>query len=142
MAGRFFLLLSMASRQFSRRAEAGLPQGVSLTQCGVLFAVGESTRSIGDVARQVGLSRSAMTELAKRMERSGTVDRIADPNDRRGRRIKLTAQGKAVRSDAIAGLKFLNAQMKQDFSDDELEVVERWLRSMAQPEKLDKGSKT
>jgi DNA-binding MarR family transcriptional regulator len=51
--------------------------------------------------RELVLSSGAMTNRLDGLERSGWVRRLADPSDRRGTLIELTAKGKALINEAI-----------------------------------------
>lgn len=51
------------------------------------------------LARQLGIDRTVMTYLLDDLEAAGLVNRIADPQDRRARRIVATEAGHAVLSD-------------------------------------------
>lgn len=45
------------------------------------------------VSRELGITSSAATQLADRLEAQGLVEREADPNDRRSRLLRLTERG-------------------------------------------------
>jgi DNA-binding MarR family transcriptional regulator len=47
------------------------------------------------IAQQLGVDRTVMTYLLDDLEREGLIERLADPNDRRVRRIAATAKGRA-----------------------------------------------
>jgi DNA-binding MarR family transcriptional regulator len=51
--------------------------------------------SVGEQARQLGLSRATATELVDRLESKGLVARIRDGRDRRRVFVSLTAAGRA-----------------------------------------------
>ncbi len=46
------------------------------------------------IAQQLGVDRTVMTYLLDDLEREGLIERLADPNDRRVRRIAATAKGR------------------------------------------------
>lgn len=48
---------------------------------------------MSDVAREIGLSRSAVTQVTDRLERRGLVERSFENEDRRVRKLRLTAKG-------------------------------------------------
>src|SRR5438132_703498 len=58
-----------------------------LKVCGILF---EGPKSMSDLGRDLGVSRSAMTQIADRLERTKLVKRASDGTDRRVRCLKLT----------------------------------------------------
>lgn len=49
-----------------------------------------------DLAERAGLSRAAVTRLLDSLVRDGLVVRRADPEDRRAKRVELTAAGRGV----------------------------------------------
>ena len=57
------------------------------------------------------ISSGGMTDRLDRLERAGLVERRADPNDRRGRQIALTAAGKRVIDDMIGRMVAKEEQM-------------------------------
>ena len=53
----------------------------------------------GDLARNLGLSKSAISRMVTQLESSGYVERIDDSQDGRVRYIKLTTKGRRVASE-------------------------------------------
>jgi MarR family transcriptional regulator for hemolysin len=51
---------------------------------------------ISDVSQQMGITNAAASQLVDRMVRLGLVDRMADPIDRRIKRLALTPEGHAL----------------------------------------------
>ncbi|MEX2113110.1 MAG: MarR family transcriptional regulator [Pirellulales bacterium] len=62
---------------------------VCLTLCG-------RKESMSELSRGLGVSLSAMTQVADRLERQGLVERVFDGSDRRVRFLQLTAKGEAL----------------------------------------------
>jgi DNA-binding MarR family transcriptional regulator len=60
----------------------------------------EGTR-IGALARRMGTSRQAVSQLLQEVEAAGLVERRADPKDRRGVVILFTPHGRKVLADAV-----------------------------------------
>jgi DNA-binding MarR family transcriptional regulator len=58
-------------------------------------------RSAGALAKVLDLTSGAMTSRLDRMEASGLVKRLPDPDDRRGVKIELTDKGSQVWEDAV-----------------------------------------
>lgn len=73
---------------------------VSGGQYGVLAALVErddlSHRELGGL---VHLDKSTLGELVRRMERRGWLSVASDPEDRRRRRVRLTAEGRALHAE-------------------------------------------
>jgi DNA-binding MarR family transcriptional regulator len=64
-----------------------------LRLCGVLS---EGPRPMSAVCRELGVSHSALTQIADRLERANLVKRVAEENDRRVRCLQLTARGEKM----------------------------------------------
>jgi DNA-binding MarR family transcriptional regulator len=69
-----------------------LPLG-QLRVCRVLC---NGPQSISAISRELGVSLSAVTQLADRLERARLVRRLAEDNDRRIRCLRLTARGERL----------------------------------------------
>lgn len=78
---------------------ADLPHGARGYQTLAEVATGRQ-RSQAALAQHLGIDRTVMTYLIDDLEGAGLVERQADPEDRRQRRVVITAQGEA----AIAAL--------------------------------------
>jgi DNA-binding MarR family transcriptional regulator len=61
-----------------------------LRVCGVLC---DGPRPMSAVSRELGVSLSAMTQIADRLERARLVERVVTGNDRRVRCLQLTKRG-------------------------------------------------
>jgi DNA-binding MarR family transcriptional regulator len=61
--------------------------------------------STSDVARQLYLALHSVTELAKRAEDAGLIQRTTDPDDRRVNRLSLTPEGRRRLDATIAALR-------------------------------------
>jgi DNA-binding MarR family transcriptional regulator len=61
-----------------------------LRVCGMLQ---QGARSMSSLSREIGVTLSALTQIADRLERSGLVCRVAEENDRRIRCLQLTSRG-------------------------------------------------
>jgi DNA-binding MarR family transcriptional regulator len=64
-----------------------------LRVCGLLY---EQPRSMSALSRELGISLSAMTQLADRLERVRLVERQANSSDRRVRQLRLTGRGEQM----------------------------------------------
>ncbi|WP_030239495.1 MULTISPECIES: MarR family winged helix-turn-helix transcriptional regulator [unclassified Streptomyces] len=113
-------------------------------QCISLLGLEPEPLTTGEIARLTGLTSGSATRLVDRLERAGLVERKPDPQDRRRSRISLTAR-RAPEADAAwdePGRAF--AGVLDDFTDEELAVIERYLHratqvGSAQAEQLRKG---
>ena len=73
-------------------AVAELPLA-QLRVCGILH---RGPRPMSALSRDLGVSLSAMTQIADRLERANLVKRVAEDNDRRVRCLRLTPRGESI----------------------------------------------
>ncbi|WP_439574455.1 MarR family winged helix-turn-helix transcriptional regulator [Phreatobacter sp.] len=89
------------------------PAGLTVTQFGILANL---TRldgiAIGALAERMIMDPTALTRGLKPLERQGFVRLEPDPNDRRARRILLTAAGRAALSEARPGWARAQAEVR------------------------------
>lgn len=85
-----------AARLLSRRFDdAFRPLGITGGQFSLLNALNRPVPpSLGAVADLLVMDRTTLTANLKPLERKGLVDSAADPDDRRVRRLSLTAAGR------------------------------------------------
>jgi DNA-binding MarR family transcriptional regulator len=94
-AGAMATLLPSVMRQlftFQGDLAAELPLA-QLRVCGML---NDGPRAMSVLSRELGVSLSAMTQIADRLERSGLIKRVAEPGDRRIKCLQLTRRGTAM----------------------------------------------
>lgn len=144
---RLFFLLSTAQKRVQRWLNAQMASRGDLTQAqaGVLFFLGRNDGAlIGEAAQALDVAPSAMTGIIDRMARAGLVTRGQNELDARGQRIYLTEQGRAARAQARRGLEKANAVLAEGFTQAELDVVARWLASLARkfPRNEQEGSES
>lgn len=113
----FGFLLHDVTRLYKRRFEQRSAQlSLTLSQCKTLSLLarneGISQRQLADLA---DIDPMSIVRILDRMEADGWVERRADPQDRRARRLAVTAKarpildqilemGTATRAEALAGL--------------------------------------
>jgi DNA-binding MarR family transcriptional regulator len=133
---RFVQLLNRAQRALQRWIEARPEswEGISAAQVGLLFVLqsrqGEPA-AVGEIAAELGVAPAAVTNLSKRMQAAGMVERVADARDARLTRLQMTAAGADASARAGEVLVELNACLTEGFTPDELQTVARWLRQAA-----------
>lgn len=129
---RFVFLVNRAQRAIMRWIE-GRPaawDGASAAQAALLFLLAgresaSDSASIGEIAAALQVAPAAVTNLSKRMEAARLVERVADAQDARMTRLRLTARGRAAGAQAKTVLAQLNAQLCRGFSAEELQIVAR-----------------
>jgi DNA-binding MarR family transcriptional regulator len=85
----------LVTRWMERVLAAGDPP-LTLGQYLGLRAIAAGVDSAADLARAAGVSESAVSQLVAGFERAGTVARSAASDDRRRRRLTLTADGERL----------------------------------------------
>jgi DNA-binding MarR family transcriptional regulator len=92
---RIFFRLFQVANTLQRQAVKEL--GVTTVQWAVLGALSDPRPtygvSVGTLADFLVVSRQNLDGVLKRLERDGLVERVTDPQDKRGRVVKLTADG-------------------------------------------------
>jgi MarR family 2-MHQ and catechol resistance regulon transcriptional repressor len=89
-----FIKLQRASESVSTRVHAVLPEGLTITQFGVLEAIYHmGPLSQGELAEKLLRSGGNLTLVVDNLEKAGYVFRERDPADRRFVIVKLTDKG-------------------------------------------------
>lgn len=107
------------------------PTGVTRAQAWVLsylWTQDELTQS--ELAQRLDLGKVALGSLVDKLEAAGMVERRADPDDRRAKRIALTARGR----ETLVRLRELGAAANEDvlagISARDIEITARTLKRM------------
>jgi DNA-binding MarR family transcriptional regulator len=78
------------------------PVGLTNGQFSILMSLNRpEPPQLGSVATLLGLDRTTLTANLKPLERRGLLKVTVDPEDKRGRRISLTAKGRAALIEAM-----------------------------------------
>jgi len=83
------------------------------------------------VARTLGIDRTVMTYLLDDLEAAGLVRRTPDPQDRRARRLTVTAAGRQLLDDLGRRMEAVEEDLLIGLADDERAVLRSALRSIA-----------
>src|SRR5688572_18932870 len=80
--------------------------GLSLAKYGVISKLAEAGEplNLSTLAERCSCVRSNMTQLIDRLEYEGLVQRVADPQDRRAIRARLTALGEQRHAEGVTAL--------------------------------------
>jgi DNA-binding MarR family transcriptional regulator len=97
------LHLQRTARVVARRFDAALrPLELTNGQFSLLMSLNrDAPPSIGDVSALLAMDRTTLTAALKPLERRGLVEVAVDPADKRGRRLSLTAAGRALLVEAV-----------------------------------------
>lgn len=133
MDKRLFYLLNIARHRVYKHADQLSEEalGISVTQVGALLLVaGNEGCLLKDLARTLNLNNSALTGLAGRMEHNGLIERRPCDQDGRASRLYLTELGRSKIDSAKPLITELNERMTEGFTDDEVNVILRFLNRL------------
>jgi DNA-binding MarR family transcriptional regulator len=126
------------------RRSAFAAHGLESWEFDVLSALRRSGRpyelSPGQLIRETMVTSGTMTNRVDRLMEKGLVDRLPDPDDRRGVLVRLTKRGQAGVDAALEDLLRREQTLLQDLSAKERDSLARLLRTVVGPfdaERLD-----
>jgi DNA-binding MarR family transcriptional regulator len=85
---------------------------------------------MGELARRARLSKQAMTELVRRLEHDGLVERRPDPSDGRASVVFLTGRSRAFQPVAARTLADLDRLARERLDDEGAEALRAALRKL------------
>jgi DNA-binding MarR family transcriptional regulator len=96
----FFRLYQCANMLHKTGTRAVEKEGLTTQQWAVLGALSrkgaEGGMTVGDMATYLKVSRQNLSGLIGRMERDKHIELVADTQDRRAKRVRMTANGRRV----------------------------------------------
>jgi DNA-binding MarR family transcriptional regulator len=132
---RLIFLLSIVQqgvKNYANKALAAAGVRVTLAQSGVLFLLEQQDRRMmSEIGRILGIENSAMTGLIDRLEKSGYVTRLTDPQDRRALLICATPAGLEEADRAKAIIRRVNEEIKSGLSEHQADVFSRVLDGLS-----------
>ncbi|GLX99856.1 MarR family winged helix-turn-helix transcriptional regulator [Actinoplanes sp. NBRC 101535] len=133
MSRRLVFDLMRAERSLRRLIDAHSGDtGIGAAGAGVLFHLARHDDSlVGDVTAALCASPSGMSGLVSRLEKGGFVTKTPDPADARAVRLALTPLGREAVTTAKSVVHDLNARLTEGFSEDEVDVIGRFLAHTA-----------
>ena len=122
--------LSLAARIQERRLEEHLKSlGLTRTTWCVLLAIGnEGLGQPSDIARFIGIDRTAASRALRQMQERGLIDRVAGKNDRRTRTVVLTELGAELLVKGTPMAEENNSVIEAHLGDDDREELVRLLK--------------
>lgn len=126
------LHLQRAARALARRFDDALrPLGLTSGQYSMMMALNQpAPPTIGTVASILCVDRTTLTAALKPLERRGLVTVSVDDSDRRSRRLKLTAAGRALLARAVPVWRRTHAEIDRLVTDAGAERLRRDLRAL------------
>jgi DNA-binding MarR family transcriptional regulator len=113
--------------------ERRLPPGLSMAGFSLInhmVRTGQETASPAALARALQVTRGAITGVLHKLTAEGFVTLEPDPRDGRGKKVRLTREGLAVREAALAGMAPLVAEFEARMDLDAIRRAHPVLRSI------------
>lgn len=88
--------------------------------------------NISMIGEQMGVTSAAISQTLDRLVQQGLVSRTEDPQDRRNKRILLTAAGERVLREALEARQAWIADLDARLSEDEKALIGRALQLLAE----------
>ncbi len=109
-----------AARALARRFDTALrPSGLTNQQFSLMMALNRpEPPGMGPVARLLAMDRTTLTAALKSLSARGWVSIEPDPQDRRGKRLRLTEEGTAALSCAVPIWQALHRAIEADMESD------------------------
>ncbi|TDD35817.1 MarR family winged helix-turn-helix transcriptional regulator [Saccharopolyspora elongata] len=109
-------------------AEVARRMGVALSDLDCLHALNRhGPATAAALAKHVGLTSGSVSRMIDRLDAAGCIERVRDPGDRRKVLIEPTAEGLDRIRAYYAGLAACTRDELADFTDEELDVVLRFI---------------
>lgn len=128
-----YLRLRLASKRLLALYEARLAaSGVSMSQFGLLAGIAEEPElTMSRLAEKRELSPSTLTRTLRPMEEAGWVEIIADAENGRLRRLRLTREGRVRLKAAFTGWKQAQSEAAEIVSPRDVERILRATEQLA-----------
>lgn len=122
-----------AARALARRFDTALKAlGMTNGQFSLMMALNRpEPPPMGPVAHLLAMDRTTLTAALKPLARRGWVSIEPDPKDRRGKRLRLTADGAAVLSAAVPIWRETHAAVEAELSSGDPDGLRRDLLEIA-----------
>ncbi|MDP2537112.1 MarR family winged helix-turn-helix transcriptional regulator [Alteromonas stellipolaris] len=127
---RLIYHLNLARHSMMKHLDIGTKSalGISATQLTALMTLKKHNGLLmKDLATILMLDKSAVTGLAKRMQANGLILRTRHESDARASLLTITDKGEHLISEGVGLLKAFNVELTDGFSEQEMEVILRFL---------------
>jgi DNA-binding MarR family transcriptional regulator len=82
------------------------------------------------LAQRAGVTKQAMSQLVRQMERQGYLEQVVDPSDTRAKVVRMTARGEAVKTACVEVREELNQQLARAIGVKHAREMESHLNTM------------
>ena len=83
------------------------------------------------LAQRACVTKQAMSQLVRLMEKQGYLEQVGDPSDTRAKIVRMTARGEAVRTACVEVRQELNQELAQAIGAKQAKDMEAYLDEMA-----------
>lgn len=83
------------------------------------------------LAQRAGVTKQAMSQLVRLMEKQGYLEQVGDPSDTRAKIVRMTARGKAVKTACVEVRQELNQELAHAIGTKQAKDMEAYLDEMA-----------
>ena len=77
----------------------------------LLWLLDEGGTRSTELAQRAGVTKQAMSQLVRLMERQGYLEQVTDPADTRAKRVRMTRRGEAVKTACVEVREQLNRKL-------------------------------
>jgi DNA-binding MarR family transcriptional regulator len=82
------------------------------------------------LAQRAGVTKQAMSQLVRQMERQGYLEQVVDPSDTRAKVVRMTARDEAVKTACVEVREELNQQLARAIGVKQAREMESHLNTM------------
>lgn len=126
----------LSGRIFSKKLKENKID-INHAQGKIIFALWKRNKiPISDLSKETALSKSTLTSMLERLEKSGHILRQQSTDDKRATYVCLTEKSSALRADYQNVSKDMTSIFYKGFSEDEIELFEDYLRRILMNLKL------
>lgn len=101
--------------------------GTQMSVIDYLSNMSNYTASQNEIEQEFDIRRSTTTIMVQRMEKRGLIERIASPDDKRQKLVKLTQKAQALVQKIHEYMKQDDLKLRANFTDEELEITRKVL---------------
>lgn len=101
--------------------------GTQMSVIDYLSNMPNHTASQNEIEQEFDIRRSTTTIMVQRMEKRGLIERIASPDDKRQKLVKLTQKAQALVQKIHEYMKQDDLKLRANFTDEELEITRKVL---------------
>ena len=126
------LHVQRAARALARRFDEALrPAGLTNGQFSLMMSLNRPVApGMAAIAELLAMDRTTLTAALKPLQRRGLVRILIDPNDRRGRKLSLTTQGKRLLAAAAPVWERTHAELEATLGHGEPDRLRMNLRAL------------